>query len=139
MRTSCVKKLFEEKRRHINTTSDSEILLNIFASELDNFRHYPLEADNIFAAIAATNRLIRGAYACVAMIIGMAWWPSATLTAFVRWCWVNVTLATVAPSIWWPRRAWPLIRLVLNSCAMSRRAKRSILPRKPALYPSVCR
>ena len=64
------KKLFEEKRRHINTTSDSEILLNIFASELDNFRHYPLEADNIFAAIAATNRLIRGAYACVAMIIG---------------------------------------------------------------------
>nr|VUD29223.1 Amidophosphoribosyltransferase [Raoultella sp. NCTC 9187] len=59
------KKLFEEKRRHINTTSDSEILLNIFASELDNFRHYPLEADNIFAAIAATNRQIRGAYACV--------------------------------------------------------------------------
>ncbi len=42
------KKLFEEKRRHINTTSDSEILLNIFASELDNFRHYPLEADNYF-------------------------------------------------------------------------------------------
>ncbi|NAW43661.1 amidophosphoribosyltransferase [Salmonella sp. gx-f4] len=64
------KKLFEEKRRHINTTSDSEILLNIFASELDNFRHYPPEADNIFAAIAATNRQIRGAYACVAMIIG---------------------------------------------------------------------
>ena len=64
------KKLFEEKRRHINTTSDSEILLNIFASELDNYRHYPLEADNIFAAIAATNRQIRGAYACVAMIIG---------------------------------------------------------------------
>jgi amidophosphoribosyltransferase len=42
----------------------------VFASELDNFRHYPLEADNIFAAIAATNRQIRGAYACVAMIIG---------------------------------------------------------------------
>ncbi|MDF7681461.1 amidophosphoribosyltransferase [Enterobacteriaceae bacterium ESL0689] len=64
------KKLFEEKRRHINTTSDSEVLLNVFASELDNYHHYPLTADNIFAAIAATNRQVRGAYACVAMIIG---------------------------------------------------------------------
>src|SRR5690606_5624856 len=64
------KKLFEEKRRHINTTSDSEILLNIFASELDNFRHYPLEAESIFAAIAATNRQIRGAHARVATIVG---------------------------------------------------------------------
>ncbi|MEA1065568.1 amidophosphoribosyltransferase [Erwinia sp. HR93] len=64
------RQLFEEKRRHINTTSDSEILLNIFASALDSFQHYPLQADNIFAAVAATNRQIRGAYACVAMIIG---------------------------------------------------------------------
>ena len=54
MRTSCVKSCLKKNA----------------ASELDNFRHYPLEADNIFAAIAATNRLIRGAYACVAMIIG---------------------------------------------------------------------
>ncbi len=64
------KKLFEVSRRHVNTTSDSEILLNIFASELDRFQHYPLESDNIFAAVAATHQLIRGAYACVAMIIG---------------------------------------------------------------------
>lgn len=64
------KMLFEEKRRHINTSSDSEILLNMFASELDNFRHYPLQPENIFDAINALNRQLRGAYACVTMIIG---------------------------------------------------------------------
>lgn len=63
-------KLFEADRRHINTSSDSEILLNILASEVNHFNHYPLSSDNIFAAIAATHRQIRGAYACVAMIIG---------------------------------------------------------------------
>ncbi|XBS68651.1 amidophosphoribosyltransferase [Acerihabitans sp. KWT182] len=63
-------KLFDKGRRHINTTSDSEILLNIFASELDRFPDYPLEADNIFAAVAATHQQIRGAYAVVGMIIG---------------------------------------------------------------------
>ncbi|WP_074012223.1 amidophosphoribosyltransferase [Candidatus Sodalis sp. SoCistrobi] len=64
------KKLFENGRRHVNTTSDSEILLNIFAAQLDRFPDYPLEADNIFAAVAATHQQIRGAYACVGMIIG---------------------------------------------------------------------
>ncbi|CAI0949193.1 Amidophosphoribosyltransferase [Serratia grimesii] len=63
-------KLFESGRRHINTTSDSEILLNVLASELDRFQHYPLESDNIFTAVAAMHQQLRGAYACVAMIIG---------------------------------------------------------------------
>ncbi|CDL86000.1 amidophosphoribosyltransferase [Xenorhabdus cabanillasii] len=62
--------LFENARRHVNTTSDSEILLNVFADELTKFPHFPLEPDNIFAAVAAMHRKIRGAYACVAMIIG---------------------------------------------------------------------
>ncbi|MBC8946259.1 amidophosphoribosyltransferase [Xenorhabdus indica] len=62
--------LFENARRHVNTTSDSEILLNVFADELTKFPHFPLEPDNIFAAVAAMHRRIRGAYACVAMIIG---------------------------------------------------------------------
>ncbi|NHB97672.1 amidophosphoribosyltransferase [Photorhabdus stackebrandtii] len=62
--------LFENARRHVNTTSDSEILLNIFANELDRFQYYPLEPDNIFAAIAAMHKQVRGAYACIAMIIG---------------------------------------------------------------------
>ncbi|AKH62041.1 MULTISPECIES: amidophosphoribosyltransferase [Photorhabdus] len=64
------KMLFENARRHVNTTSDSEILLNVFANELDRFQHYPLEPDNIFAAVAAMHKQVRGAYACIAMIIG---------------------------------------------------------------------
>ncbi|XEG81811.1 amidophosphoribosyltransferase [Edwardsiella tarda] len=62
--------LFEHARRHVNTSSDSEILLNVFAYELDRYDSYPLSGENIFAAVAATHRQIRGAYACVAMIIG---------------------------------------------------------------------
>ncbi|MBC8948250.1 MULTISPECIES: amidophosphoribosyltransferase [Xenorhabdus] len=64
------KMLFENARRHVNTTSDSEILLNIFANELAQFPHFPLEPDDIFSAVSKMHKKIRGAYACVAMIIG---------------------------------------------------------------------
>lgn len=64
------KAIFKQARRHINTKSDSEVLLNIFASELDKFPTYPLSADNIFDAIKQVHQIIKGAYACVAMIIG---------------------------------------------------------------------
>ncbi|MCG6396146.1 amidophosphoribosyltransferase, partial [Vibrio alginolyticus] len=62
--------LFETARRHVNTTSDSEILLNVLAYELDRFDAHPLEPDNIFAAVSAMHTKIRGAYACVALSIG---------------------------------------------------------------------
>ncbi|MEQ1974964.1 amidophosphoribosyltransferase [Xenorhabdus sp. SGI240] len=64
------KMLFENARRHVNTTSDSEILLNIFANELAQFPDFPLAPDDIFSAVAKMHKKIRGAYACVAMIIG---------------------------------------------------------------------
>ena len=136
---SCVKKLFEEKRRHINTTSDSEILLNIFASELDNFRHYPLEADNIFAAIAATNRLIRGAYACVAMIIGHGMVAFRDPNGIRPLVLGKRDVGDGRTEYMVASESVALIRLVLNSCAMWRRAKRSILPRRASSIPSVCR
>ena len=63
-------KVFALAKRHINTSSDSEVLLNIFASELDRFPTYPLTAENIFTAINQVHQIIKGAYACVAMIIG---------------------------------------------------------------------
>ncbi|MGC6406637.1 amidophosphoribosyltransferase [Bisgaard Taxon 45] len=63
-------KLFRLARRHINTNSDSELLLNILANHLDQFEKYQLDPQDIFSAIKQTHRDIRGAYACIAMIIG---------------------------------------------------------------------
>ncbi|MCL4116078.1 UNVERIFIED_CONTAM: hypothetical protein GTU68_040656 [Idotea baltica] len=62
--------LFKQERRHVNTTSDSEVLLNIFAHHLDATTHYPLTADDIFKTVANVHEQIRGAYAVAAMIIG---------------------------------------------------------------------
>lgn len=61
--------------RHINTGSDSEVLLNVFAHELrrevsKNADPHRLNADNIFNAVAEVHRLVRGAYGVVAMIAG---------------------------------------------------------------------
>lgn len=62
--------ILQKVRRHVNTQSDSEVLLNIFASELDKFSTARLTPNNIFSAIYQLNKIIKGAYACVAMIIG---------------------------------------------------------------------
>ncbi len=130
------KKLFEEKRRHINTTSDSEILLNIFASELDNFRHYPLEADNIFAAIAATNRLIRGAYACVAMIIGHGMVAFRDPNGIRPLVLENVILTRTAQNIWSLPKALRSIPWALSSCVMSPQARRFTSLKKGSCLPA---
>ena len=63
--------LFQRDRRHINTDSDSEVLLNVLAHELDNrARGVTLDPDTIFQAVAALHGRARGAYACVAEIAG---------------------------------------------------------------------
>jgi len=64
------KQLFREDRRHINTESDSEILLNVFAHELQSIGKLRIDADDIFAAVAAVHRRCRGGYAAVAVITG---------------------------------------------------------------------
>ena len=61
--------------RHVNTSSDSEVLLNVFAHELrrevsKNTVPYQLTIDNIFNAVSEVHRLVRGAYGVVAMIAG---------------------------------------------------------------------
>lgn len=62
--------LYREDLRHINTTSDSEILLNIFAHELHSLSKLRITEQDIFKAVAAVHQRCRGAYAVVAMIIG---------------------------------------------------------------------
>ncbi|MFQ5936029.1 MAG: amidophosphoribosyltransferase [Acidiferrobacterales bacterium] len=62
--------LFREDLRHINTESDSEILLNVLAHELEAVAGLRLTPDDIFHAVAAVHRRCRGAYAVVAMIVG---------------------------------------------------------------------
>ncbi len=62
--------LFHEDLRHINTQSDSEILLNVFAHELQKERQLHPTPEAIFKAVAGVHRRCRGAYACVVMIAG---------------------------------------------------------------------
>jgi amidophosphoribosyltransferase len=62
--------LIREDRRHLNTSSDSEVLLNVFASELQRIGAARISPADIFAALAAVYRRCRGGYAAIAMIIG---------------------------------------------------------------------
>lgn len=65
------KALFVEDLRHINTESDSEILLNIFAHELaSSVKNLELTNEDIFKAIAGVHKRCRGGFAAVAMIPG---------------------------------------------------------------------
>jgi amidophosphoribosyltransferase len=63
--------LFDIDRRHINTTSDTEVLLNVLAHELEQAaRAQPLTPDQVFAAVRAVHKRIKGSYAVVALIAG---------------------------------------------------------------------
>ncbi|MEM9103033.1 MAG: amidophosphoribosyltransferase [Pseudomonadota bacterium] len=62
--------LFKDDRRHINTSSDSEVLLNVFAHEL---QHCSLNVtpEDVFNAVSRVHQRCRGAYAAVAIINGL--------------------------------------------------------------------
>ncbi|MBK7792217.1 MAG: amidophosphoribosyltransferase [Betaproteobacteria bacterium] len=65
------RELFQLDFRHINTNSDSEVLLNVLALELERAAHHArLDANAIFTAVAGVHRRCRGAYAIVSMIAG---------------------------------------------------------------------
>ncbi|MDH3379642.1 MAG: amidophosphoribosyltransferase [Gammaproteobacteria bacterium] len=70
--TALRRALFREDLRQLNTTSDSEILLNVLAHELraEIKGRLQLNPDDVFRAVAAVHRRCQGAYAVVAMIVG---------------------------------------------------------------------
>ena len=63
--------LFSTDHRHINTESDSEVLLNVFAHELEkSTRGVPLQPEDVFTAVRNVHRRVRGSYAVIALIAG---------------------------------------------------------------------
>lgn len=64
------REIYESDLRHINTTSDSEVLLNVFAHELAVRNKLQPTADDIFEAVSVVHQRCRGGYGVVAMITG---------------------------------------------------------------------
>ncbi|BDX07413.1 amidophosphoribosyltransferase [Planctobacterium marinum] len=64
------KEVLQLAKRHINTTSDSELLLNILAHELQQAEGLVLQPEDIFKAVSSVHSKVKGAYAVVAAIIG---------------------------------------------------------------------
>ncbi len=64
------RELFESDQRHLNTDSDSEILLNVLAHELSAIGALNATPRDVFDAVSELHRRCRGAYAVTAMIIG---------------------------------------------------------------------
>ena len=63
--------LFSTDHRHINTDSDSEVLINVLAHELDiATRGLPLKPADVFAAVTRMHKRLKGSYAVVALIAG---------------------------------------------------------------------
>ena len=63
--------LFSADHRHINTDSDSEVLLNVLAHEIEKTtRGLPLQPADLFAAVRNVHRRVKGSYAVIALIAG---------------------------------------------------------------------
>ncbi|KQQ08804.1 amidophosphoribosyltransferase [Rathayibacter sp. Leaf296] len=64
--------LFRVDRRHLNTTSDTELLVNVLANELQaSISGRDLDADEVFDAVARVHERVEGSYATIALIAGV--------------------------------------------------------------------
>jgi len=59
-----------QDRRHLNTSSDTEVLLNILAHELDQFGKRSLQPEDIFKAITNVHERCKGGYAVISLVLG---------------------------------------------------------------------
>ena len=59
-----------QDHRHLNTNSDTEVLLNVFAHELDKFGKRSITPDEIFTAISQVHKRCKGGYAVISLIMG---------------------------------------------------------------------
>jgi amidophosphoribosyltransferase len=63
--------LFHVDRRHLNTSSDTELLVNVLANELqEQISGKDLDPDQVFAAVARLHERVEGSYAAIALIAG---------------------------------------------------------------------
>jgi amidophosphoribosyltransferase len=63
--------LFRVDRRHVNTSSDTELLLNVLATELQSqISGLDLDPDQLFNAVAHVHKRVEGSYAVIALIAG---------------------------------------------------------------------
>ena len=68
--SALAQEIFEQDLRHINTNSDSEILLNILASEIAEEQKHRINENDIFRAVTKLHQRVKGAYAAIGMIPG---------------------------------------------------------------------
>lgn len=69
-RDELTEEIYRTDLRHVNTTSDSEVLLNVFAHEIQARKKIQPKAEDIFAAVTRLHERCKGGYAVVAMISG---------------------------------------------------------------------
>jgi amidophosphoribosyltransferase len=63
--------LFHRDRRHLNTSSDTELLVNVLANELQaTITGLQLDADQVFEAVSRVHERVEGSYAAIALIAG---------------------------------------------------------------------
>ena len=140
--------MFRQDLRHINTNSDSEVLLNVLAHELEKASvKLRLDPQTIFTAVANVHRRVRGAYAVIAMIAGLR---RARVPRSLRHPPGGHRLQRDrrrASSTWWPRNRSRWRRSASACCATSRPARRcsstrtaistaSSAPRAPRSIPA---
>ena len=65
------KELYKDNYRHLNTSSDSEVILNVFAHELQQTSSFNPTPEQIFKAVEKTHLRLQGAYSVLLMISGV--------------------------------------------------------------------